>query len=250
MLVEIENIKYYDETVGCETRKINSEINIPSIKIKIDNKEYLVNFELKDMKDSDTECEIRMIAKNDDLNLTAQSDIIDTQLIIKDMYQSIIENKEIESSKLFLELKEQTCSLLFKDLAKESLIEGVSYNNTVILKVSNEAIGTATGFLFKKDTIKLNDIDLITDIETTQSLKGETFISPNKKVLFSALYLGNNEFELTDIETLNEKVDEKLIDQKQESDFDTREDYMEYRRSLIVKDLTDKLYEFDFDDLF
>lgn len=248
MLVEIQGIKYYEEEVVCETGTIEKEAPIKPKDIFIDNVAHEVTFKIKDTIKSETECDIRLIAECKKLKLQAESDTIDVQKLLTDIYNSIIENQEIESSDFISELKDQVISRLFEDIAKESLIEKVAYNNLVMLEVNGELIGTASGFMVSAGNVTLTDIDTITEITDEFEIHATTFISATKKIVADLVLDSENKFISSKLVVLNEAVDEKLLNQKHENDFIDREEYMEYRRSLVAQDLTEDLYEMDFDD--
>ena len=106
-------------------------------------------------------------------------------------------------------------------------------------------------FSFFDNVLTLEFLDLISEMNCDNEIVAKSFIDNNKGVEFTVKYLSEDDFEIVDVKIIEGEVDEVFLNQKRFSDFGNAEEYAEYRRSLIVDDLSQSLYEdFDFDDIF
>lgn len=241
----LEGYNISGDEIWIDTEALKDNFGIQSYEILVNNIPKIMDVNIYCTGHTDETLKAIMKITNSEYNIDYEEEVSMEQ-VYKGIFEAIRDNQSMLANTRLDKMSSIAIGNALAELAVNNVIEKITYNGLYFLfKEDGTAIGTGTGFKITGKTIELMDTDFIEDEEEYTLVKyGENIV--RAKIIGNAI-------ESMEMEKCNEEdIPVEYKDLKTLEDFVTEEDYLIYRRGLLVKEKTAEDYiEDDFlDDLF
>lgn len=249
----ISNQNFNGQTVYIETDSLKEDLELSSKIVVVNGENHSINFNFNELSKDEESSNLVLEASCESLNLAAHTEINDLEKLVIECINLVSMDELPEQNDFIRSLMDKATNKLFEDFRKENLVENIEYNGIVGLVRDNDRnlFGTIDGFLYSKENLELKgNSDLIKDLSDEKNVIIEVCLG-NVAYRISGNVKDNENIDIKNIEKIPvEEIPETFLNMKTLDDFfGDKDEYMVYRRGLILDQQDQASLSLDIDDL-
>lgn len=249
----ISNQTFNGEQVYIETEGLRADFELSSRVVIVNGKDHSINFKFNELSKDDNESNLVLEAECEDLQLATSIPVTDLEELVKQCI-NLVNNDELPEQNDYIKgLIDTVVDNLFSTFRRDNLVENIEYKNIVGL-VKNEdknLFGTIDGFLYNKNSLEIKgNSDFVKDMSEENNVIIEVSLG-NVAFRIKGSVANNTTVNIADVEKISlQEIPDSFLNMKTVDDFfgDT-EEYLIYRRGLILDQQDSEALSMDIDDL-